>query len=207
MKVSKIGRRKIFEQIVISTLTALLAAVLSIIGFHFTSRIEAENDRKQKQFEYKVAAYQIFLGSVSRTQSPIIAEILSIGELTQQVATDSQIQTLEDSFEKLVKLNHEYQISLQLNNDFNILRLHGSEAVLRNCDDILAVLALREYTVDWKKYPTELQTLHKNWLEIQKNGMAYGWDAKVSSDERLMFVLLSSLYRNLLGQLRREIQS
>ncbi len=194
------------KQILLSILTAVLAAILSVIGFYFTSKIQAKNDKTQKQFEYKVMAYQSFLTSVSKTQSPIIAEILSVGKLEKHVVTDGEIQGLKDSFAKLSKLNVGYPILWQLDNDFNILRLHGSETVRQDCDDILAVLAFREDSVDWKRYPKELQTFRQDLLKRQ-NGVAYGFELRVSDDERVMYILLSSLYNNLLSQLRTELQN
>ena len=194
------------NQIYLSIFTAVLASALSIIGFYITSKIQIKNDKIQRQFEYKVSAYQSFLNATSKTQSPVIAEILGIGELVKHVATDNEIQRLENSFEKLASLNDEYGISWQLDNDFNILRLHGSKKVCDNCEDILTVLALRESSVDWTKYPIELQKFRKNWIDNQK-GEAYGYELKVNDDERIMFILLSSLYKNLLYQLQTETKN
>lgn len=193
------------SQIKLSIFTAVLASILSVIGFYFTSKMQASNEKMQKQFEYRAAAYSTFLNSTSKTQSPIIAEILSVGELVNHVSTDSEIQNLENNFEKLAKLNEENQITWQLDSDFNILRLHGSEKVISNCNDILAVLALREYSVIWKKYPKNLQEFRNEWLNNQK-GKAYGYKLKVDDDQRIMFILLSSLYKNLINQLHNEIQ-
>lgn len=199
-------KRKNHEPILFAVFTAVLAAILSVIGFYFNSKIQVKNDRIQKQLEYKASAYSSFLTFISRSNSPIIAEILCIGELPKHIVTDFEIQTLENSFERLVNHNEEYGLSWQLDIDFNILRLHGSESVQKNCDDILTVLALRESSVDWTQYPEELQSLRKTWLENQ-NGEPYGYELKVTDDERVMFILLSALYKNLLNQLRFELQN
>lgn len=196
---------KAYRGISLSIFTAVLAAILSVIGYYFTSKIQAANDKSQKQFEFKMTAYQSFLNSNNNTQSPVIAEILGIGELTKHVATDSEIQSLEKSFEKLIKLNDEYNISWQLDNNFNILRLHGSDKVIQICDDILAVLALREHSVDWTKYPVKLQELRQTWI-TKKDLMQYGYESRVSNDQRIMFILVRELYKTLLDQLRIELQ-
>ena len=115
------------KEIYLSIFTAVLASILSVFGFYITSSIQAKNEKIQKQFELKTSAYLTFLNSISKTQSPIIAQILSVGESVKHVATDAEIQNLENNFERLAKLNEENQISWQLDSDFNVLRLCGSE--------------------------------------------------------------------------------
>lgn len=194
------------NKILIQFLLAIFTAILSTIGFYFTSKIQAKNEKEQKKYENKINAYQSFLASIGRNQSPIIAEILNIGELSKKVSTDPDIQNLENNFEKLISINDDYKISWQLDSDFSILRMYGSENVRQNCDDILSVLALDESSVNWQKYPLELQKYHKEILHANENGIAYGYESKVNSDERVKFILLSALYKNLLDQLRIEIQ-
>ena len=191
----------------VAVFTALLSAVFAIIGFYFTAKLQAENVIIQKQYEYKATAYSAFLSSINKNTSPVIAEILSAGELSKHVVTDEDIQSLEDKFGRLAALNYEYKISLRFDSEFNILQLHGSEIVRRYCEDILSVLALREQSVNWNDYSKEITQLRDRWLAIQINGIAYGWEEKVSDEERVMYVLLSALYKNLLTQLRTEIYS
>ena len=193
------------KEIYLSIFTAVLASILSVFGFYITSSIQAKNEKIQKQFELKTSAYLTFLNSISKTQSPIIAQILSVGESVKHVATDAEIQNLENNFERLAKLNEENQISWQLDSDFNVLRLCGSEKVRNYCEDMMVVLANRHENVDWTKYPKELQAFRKEWLKNQE-GKPYGYELKVSDDERIIFILLTAQYRNLINQLHSEIQ-
>lgn len=197
--------QKTYRGVFLSIFTAVLAAILSVIGYYFTSKIQAASDKGQKLFEFKMIAYQSFLNTNNNTQSPVIAEILGIGELAKHVTTDSEILRLESSFEKLIKLNDENNISWQLDNNFNILRLHGSDKVIQICDDILTVLALREHSVDWTRYPLEVQEIRTTWI-TNIDGMNYGYAARVSEEERIMFVLVHELYKSLLDQLRVELK-
>ena len=188
----------------IALFTAVLSGVFAISGFHFTAKLQAKNAITQKQYEYRAAAYASFLGSMNRTKSPIIAEILSIGEISRHVATDREIQALEDNFARLAELNNQYDISCQIDSVFCTLRLHGSGLVRKYCDDILTVLALREHDVHWSEYSIEIQEYRNKWVEDQ-NGIAYGWEERVTNEERVLFILLSTLYKNLLSQLRNEL--
>lgn len=192
------------NELKLAFVTALLAGIFSAIGSYITIEIKTQKERIQWQNEKKAQAYNSFLLSVSNDKSPIVSEILSIGELSKHVATDAEIQSLEDSFERLSNLNLDYKISNQLNTDFNILRLHGSELIKRNCNDILSVLALREEMVDWSKYPENIKSTRNRWKENQ-NGQAYGFEAKVTDDQRVMFILLSILYKNLINELNNEL--
>ena len=103
-------------------------------------------------------------------------------------------------------MNSEYGLSWQISSDFGVLRLNGSDLVRQYCSDILAVLALKEFSVNWNKYPLELQELRTKWITAQK-GVNYGWEPRVSPEERVMFVLISAMYENLVNELRKELNS
>jgi hypothetical protein len=196
--------KKEVNPIYLAILTAVLSGILSISGFYYTSKIQTKSQLIQKRYEYKAIAYNTFLSAITKNKSPIIPQILSIGDLVRHVATDAEIQALEDKFESLVKLNYTYEISWQLESDFNVLRLHGSEKVKRYCDDILTILAHRQFSIDWSQYPKQLQLFRTKWIENQTEE-AYGYELKVSDDERIMMILLSATYRNLIDQLRHEL--
>ena len=189
----------------IAILTVILSGFFTIVGFYLTAKWQFQIAITEKRYEYRMNAYNSFLSAISRNNSPIIAEILNIGELSKHVATDAEIQVLEDKFSELSKLNNEYKISWQLDSDFSVLRLYGSDLVRQYCDDILSVLVLREYDVEWNNYPKELVSLKNIWVKYQENGIAYGWEEKVTGEERVMFVILSAMYKNLLTQLRNEL--
>lgn len=191
---------------VLAVFTAFLSGILSLIGFYLSAKLQAENRIAQKQYENRARSYEYLLNNMSMHKFPAIVGILNVGNLVEHVATDGEIQALEDTFEKLSLINNYYKVSWQLDNHFNILRLYGSESVVRYCEDILAVLALREFTVDWNSYPSEVQEFRSIWVRVQENGVAYGWEEKVTNEERIMFALASILYRNLITQLRNELK-
>ena len=95
----------------IALYTAMLSGVFAILGFYFTAKFQTERAIQQKIFEYRISAYDKFLSSMSGQKSPLIAETLNIGQLAQHVATDSEIQTLEDKFYELSLKNSDYKIS------------------------------------------------------------------------------------------------
>ena len=181
--------------------TALLAGVFSSIGGYFLSNIQAEHVIKAKQFEYRVLAYQSFLEKIDRKKSPLISRLLSIGSLADAVATDGEIQTLENNiFELLEELNTQ-EAYWMINNDFNILRLHGDAKTREYCDDILLLISLRDFEINWNKYPVKVQTYYKEWRENQDKGIAYGWEEQVSGDERLMVIMVGKLFNTLISHM------
>ena len=74
------------------------------------------------------------------------------------------------------------------------------------CEDILKVLTLRESEVDWSSYPRGVSQFRARWATAQKEGTAYGWEPKISDDERLMIVVIGKLFELLLTELRNELQ-
>lgn len=184
--------------------TAILSGTIAIVGFYYTAKFQSDVELKKIQYELKARSYMSFLSSLDRKKSPIIAEILNIGSVSEHVVTDSEIQALEDSLGRLIKMNKEYGISWQISSDFTVLKLNGSELVQQYCEDILAVLALREHSVDWSIYSSKLQKLREAWKSAQK-GTSIGWIPRVSPEERVMFVLISEMYENLINQLNEEL--
>ena len=183
--------------------TALLASVFSSIGGYFLSNIQAEHIMKTKQFEYRVLVYQSFLQKIDRKRSPLISKLVSIGSLADTVATDGEIQTLENNiFELLEKLNTQ-EAYWMINNDFNILRLHGDIKTREYCDDILLLINLRDFEINWNKYPVKVQTYYKNWRQNQDKGIAYGWEEQVSADERLMVIMVGKLFNILISHINQ----
>lgn len=185
----------------IAFVTALLAGIFSSIGGYFLSSIQAEHVMEAKQFEYRILAYQSFLQKIDRKRSPLISKLLSIGSLSDTVTTDGKIQTFENSiFELLQELNTQ-EAYWMINNDFNILRLHGDIKTREYCDDILLLISLRDFEINWNKYPVKLQTYYKNWKKNQDEGIAYGWEEQVSGDERLMVIMIGKLFNTLISHM------
>jgi len=190
----------------IAMLTALLAGIFSIIGGYFTADFHARHAIAQKQLEYRVGAYAIFLDKTDRNKSPAVSQILNIGAMAASLATDGEIQGFEDRIAELLRKNDAQDLHWQLNSDLNVLRLHGSTRVALICDDMLKALLLRDHDIDWTQYSKDVQSFHDQWKTHQEHGIAYGWKEKVSSEERLMIVTIGKLMHVLVEQLRNEIQ-
>lgn len=195
---------------IIAILTAVLAAILSVVGGYFTSKIQTENAILEKQFEYRASAYNSFLESVTPEKSPMLAKMLSLGKEMNFVHTDGEVQSLENESEKLMKEYYASDLAWKLDYHFNILRVHGSEKVRKYCDDINLVLNKSEYQVDWSKYSPKIQKEYAYWAEISKteaNPADDYVDPKIMSQERMMIEMSSVLYAALIEQLNSELHS
>ncbi len=190
---------------VMAFLTATLAGLFSVIGGYFTAGFQARQAIAQKQLEYRVGAYTAFLDKTDRNKAPAISQILNIGTMADHLATDGEIQAFEDRIAELLKKNDAQDLYWQLNADLNVLRLHGSARVAKICDDLLKALLLRDHEINWTDYPPEVTAFHDRWKMAQKKGIAYGWEERVSADERLMIVTIAKLTQILIQQLRTEI--
>jgi hypothetical protein len=191
----------------LAVLTATLAGIFSVVGGYFTAEFQAKQAIAQKQNDYRVIAYTGFLDRTDRSKAPAISQLLSIGSMADRLATDGEIQAFEDRIASLLKKYDAQNIYWQLNADLNILRLHGSSRVSEICDDILKSLLLRDSEINWAAYPQNIVAFHEIWKVAQEKGTAYGWEERVTSDERLMIVTISKLTQALIEQLRAEIHS
>ncbi len=185
--------------------TAVIAGIFSIIGSYYTADFQTREVIAQKQFENRMLAYTAFLENTDHTKAPAISQILTIGSMADHLATDGEIQEFEDRTAHFLKNYSSQDIFWQLNADLNSLRLQGTPRVAEICDDILKSLLLRDDEIIWSKYSAKLVTAHESWSRAQDKGQAYGWTERVSSDERLMIVMISKLNQVLIDQLRKEI--
>jgi hypothetical protein len=189
-----------------AVLTALLAGTFSIIGGYFIAGFQARHAIAQKQLEYRIGVYAVFLDKTDRNKSPVISQILNIGAVAASRATDGEIQGFEDRIAELLRKNNAQDLYRQLNSDLNVLRLHGSARVALICDDMLKALLLGDHDIDWTQYSKDVQSFHNRWKTYQEHGVAYGWKEKVLPEERLMVVTIGKLMHVLMQQLRNEIQ-
>lgn len=192
---------------VLVVLTATLSAVLSVGGGYFTSAFQAQHAIAQKQLELRSQAYGAFLDKIDYRRSPVINEILSVGKMVDSLGTDSEIQGFENHLAGLLTKLDKQRLLWQFKSDLNILRIHGSKRVLEITDDILAAMALHSDEIEWKTYPPELAAFYERWRSVQQNGVPYGWEPRVSSEQRLMIAVIAELTEVLLNQLRVEVQT
>lgn len=191
---------------VLAVFTVTLAGIFSVAGGYFTAEFRAKQAVAQKQHEYRVMAYTGFLDKTDRSKAPAISQILSIGSMADHVATDGEIQAFEDRIASLLKKYDAQDIYWQLNADLNMLRLHGSSRVSEICDDILKSLLSRDSEINWAAYPPNVAAFHNRWKVTQEKEIAYGWEERVTSDERLMIVMISKLTQVLIEQLHADIR-
>ncbi len=188
-------------------LTATLAGLFSVLGGYFAASFQAKHAIAQKQIEYRVEAYGAFLDKTDRNKAPALSQIISIGAMADHLATDSEIQAFEDRIALLLKKYDAQDLYWQLNADLNILRLHGSDRVSKICDDLLMALLLRDSEISWTDYPSDIVAFHNRWKTAQEKGTSYGWEERVSGDERLMIIMVAKLTQVLVKQLSNEIHA
>ncbi len=190
---------------VIALLTATLAGLFAVTGGYFIAGFQAQHAVAQKHLEYRVNAYAVFLDKMDRSKSPAVSQILSIGAMAEHLATDGEIQTFEDRIAVLLKKNDAQDLYWQLNSDLNVLRIHGSAQVIAICEDLLKAMLMKDYEINWSSYPEDAKAFHNSWKDAQEHGRTYGWEEKITSDERLMVVTLAKLMNVLTRQLRDEV--
>ncbi len=136
---------------VMAVFTAVLAGAFSVLGTYFTAQFQAKHAIAQKQLEYRAQSYAAFLEKIDRSRSPEIGQLLSIGSLAERVATDSEIQNLEDQLAVLLRKAPIQDLYWKLNNDLNLVRLHGSDRVRRVCDLRLIGLLILAMCLDFAR--------------------------------------------------------
>lgn len=186
-------------------LTAALAGLVSVVGSYYTAKFQVSQALAQKQTEYRVLAYSAFLEKLDRFNAPGLIQVLTIGSMADHLATDGEIQAFEDRTAELLKKHDAHDLYWQLNADLNTVRLHGTPSVAKACDDILKILLLRDHEVNWSNYSPDVVAFYEQWRGAQDQGVAYGWEQRLTPDERLMVVMIAKLTRVLIAQLRDEI--
>lgn len=153
-----------------AVVTAVLAALSALAGTYFTARTQMEQFFVEHQLNMRRSAYTAFLERVSRVNSPVLGAILNIGSMDQNVATDSEIQELENILHQLLREKKIPDLYWELNSDLKIIRLNGSDKVRDISEDILRVLALRHSEIDILKYPRSVQDYYALLLQSMRPG-------------------------------------
>jgi hypothetical protein len=192
-------------------LMALFVALLSVMGTVITSIQTASLQSKQSITERKAVCqkteYVNFLSRIDRKSDLVISEILSIGALADKVTTDSEIQTLENHFSKLVERNSLQAIYVRLNSDLNLLRLCGSKEVNQRAEDLLNMLVGDFSAIDVSHYPASFRQYYYHWLELQQGQYrAYVWEERILPEERASLILISAMLRQLLAAMNADIE-
>ncbi len=150
--------------------------------------------------------YLSFLNKIDKSNDPVISEMLNIGSLADKVATDSQIQDLEDKLHSILSKNNTYDIYWRLNSDLNILRLRASDRGKIRADDLLNALTLNFHEIQIKNHSAEVQAYYSKWWEVQRNGIAYGYEERITPEERFSIIVSGKLLQSLIQAMNEELR-
>lgn len=123
------------------------------------------------------------------------------------MTTDDQIQDLEDKLYNILSKNNTYDIYWRLNSDLNILRLRASDRVKMRADDLLKALALKFHEIQIKNHSTPVQAYYEKWWEVQRYGIEYGFEEKISPEQRFSIIISSKLLQGLIQAMNEEIRT
>ncbi|MFQ5915136.1 MAG: hypothetical protein ACE5JS_18345 [Nitrospinota bacterium] len=186
--------------------TAVFAAVFSVVGIYYTSKKQTERLLFEQRLDSRRRAYVLFLEKIDRERSPHLSRLLNLGSVADRVATDGEIQALEDAFGELATFLQDYELYWQLSNDMSILRMYGSQRIVGYSKALLAVISGLHWEIALEKYPSELQIYYHRWRNAQEKGIAYGWEPKVTDEDRLTLIVAAKLFSNLQDTVRAEFE-
>jgi hypothetical protein len=185
--------------------TAVVAAMLSVVGSSYASRAQLRQALMQKELDLRREVYLAFLAKVDRRSGPLMSEILGIGSLADRVTTDGSVQALEDRLDALLKGRQPQTLYVYLNSDLNMVRLAASGEVRILAEDLLSAVYQDFGSIQWTKHPPSIRQYYDHWSNVQREGIPYGWKERVSSDERLAVILTSRLFQDLLDAMAKEV--
>lgn len=190
---------------VMAVFTAVVAAMLSVVGSSYASRAQLRQALMQKELDLRREVYLAFLAKVDRRSGPLMSEILGIGSLADRVTTDGSVQALEDRLDALLKGRQPQTLYVYLNSDLNMVRLAASGEVRILAEDLLSAVYQDFGSIQWTKHPPSIRQYYDHWSNVQREGIPYGWKERVSSDERLAVILTSRLFQDLLDAMAKEV--
>ncbi|MCE7659727.1 hypothetical protein [Vibrio fluvialis] len=196
--------QKFTHPIVIAITTALLACVGSVGGVYLSAPMVISQFIEQKSYENKVKAYENFLRSMSKDTSSVSIKLIGLNQMVRNVTTDASIQKIEDNIEILSYKNRSDKLFLDLISNMQALQLYGSEKVDLYINDFISVLLGNDFLVDWDLHDEDTKSIWNTWTN--NNRPAYGFEKKVSDDERAKFIILSAQYVELVKLLKTELR-
>ncbi len=211
---------------VLALCTALLSGFFAVLGIILTSSLQKDQVQLSKSLDFKVSTYNSFLQKVTKGKSEAVSQIEHVSLIVGNAHSEGEIQEVEDFVSDLnPRIDTEFLV--ELNQEFNLLRISGSDSIRRNVDDILSALILDTDNIDISNYPVDVQYvyvmytpnikkidpshLHSDARKVYdfvssmpKTKVDY-FEAKVSDEERFAIVLTAKLFQNLITSLRQEI--
>ncbi|WP_347331728.1 hypothetical protein [Marinimicrobium locisalis] len=176
----------------------------------------------------KSHAYLNFLDKAAEGEIKAVSQIQHAGKLLERSITDGELQEVEDAISQIPE-NLNTQLLVDLNAEFNLLRVAGSQKVRKTIDDLYYVLAHRYRTLELADYPIKVQKIfvgmHPNINNIRRGQLsAEGWELrntlarlgesdheyielKVSDEERFSIVLAAAIFEHLLDLVVAELDA
>jgi len=184
---------------------AVFTGILAIFPNYVATCLTNEQAVEQRQRELKASSYAGFLGKIDQQTSPRFNQLLRLGSMIENIATDSEIQFFENSAAQLLTNHDAHQLHWEFTSASAQLRLFGSQRVIEICNDIEKAILQNDYAIDWSLYPPETAPFHKNWGKTHEIGHAYAIEEKISADQRLMIATVVKLTEALIAQQRLEL--
>lgn len=204
----------------------MLSGLISVGAAYFTFKMQSEQLIATRSAEMRASAYLSFLDRAGNGLIKTVSQIQNAGKLLEKSSTDSELQEVEDAISEL-PADLDAQFLVDLNAEFNLLRIAGSQDVRKTVDDIYYVLAHRHQTLEMAGYPLSVQKvfvwMHPDRSAIRREQVsAEGWelrnflqkipksnesyiDLKVGDEERFSIALAASMFDYLLDLIREEL--
>lgn len=190
------------NQYYLVVLTALLSGLFSVIAIYSTFILQSDHLKVSKSADFKISSYITFLKNISQDHSSSLSKINYAGIVLKNSATDTEVQYLENYLAGIGSEIDE-QFLVEVNTQFNILRISGSKNVKGIINDIMSCLVFyNAHSIDISKYPEYIQHTFNNF-----NGEQSYIEEKVPNEQRLSLILAADLYQHLLNVLRVEISN
>jgi len=184
-------------------LTAILTGIVTTVSTYFTTQYQTEQALKEKKHSNQTIAYENFLSAITSDENPNLLHIVAIGIMNESVSTDTSIQSIEDTMYELAE--EEHQVLYSIIKQCQDIALYGSQTVQLYCSDMLSVLLDNGYSVNWDFHTSTVNTVRNSW--ISNKGLEYGWEPKVTDEERLKFFTLSAQYIEIVKRLKFELSN
>jgi hypothetical protein len=126
----------------LAVLTAVLSGFFAVGGIYLTSELAKSRAVEGHTLETRAAAYMAFLNRAKSDKGAVIARIQYAGTLARNSATDGEVQEVED-YLATISSHINADLLVELNQEFNLLRSVGSDAVRSTVEDLFLALAHR----------------------------------------------------------------
>ncbi len=125
----------------------------------------------------------------------------------RQDPSDEARQDLENRLKKLRDAMKDGHNVISMLHTLTKVKLSGSKQIIQIVDDIELLIMFTYDKVDITKYPKDFQKFWSFLLYVQEKGIAYGWEEKVSNEERFCMLIAGKLFSYLVERMNEELNS